>query len=445
MDRLTKIRDMEEALLSFDWLDPHTHIDSAHLSARGLDDILLYHMSISDLYAAGCPSGGRLDDDRSTEEAHRRLREAMPFVHQARNTGMAWGMRIILEDLYGWTEPITEDNWQRLDARIAERGADPSWTRTMFKRARIVRTGTEYWRAKDHCADDLFQYSLEWAFFTRTQWGQPDIPLYELERAWNEDTCGKPIPVTFDRASAPPHKKIIRTVDDVNEAIAHYIRLIPYGKVFSTATHVSTDINYTDPDDDAMAKALKRRAQATDVERDIYSSYINNQFLADLERHGDEIVYQFSFGAEPLPFETASRLDQRSIAQIARIAARFPKLKFMCFESVAHANQGLCTLARELPNFYMVGYWWHNFFPYFIRQVMEERLDMLPVNKQVGFFSDAYTADWAYAKARIVRRILAEVLVDRIDRGQFSWDDALSIAKLTIYDSSKDIFGLHPA
>ena len=41
-------------------LDVHTHIDAGHLTARGLCDLLLYHMVISDLYAAGCPSGARL-------------------------------------------------------------------------------------------------------------------------------------------------------------------------------------------------------------------------------------------------------------------------------------------------------------------------------------------------------------------------------------------------
>jgi len=42
--------------------DIHTHIDASHPVARGLDDILLYHMVVSDLYAAGCPSGGRMPE-----------------------------------------------------------------------------------------------------------------------------------------------------------------------------------------------------------------------------------------------------------------------------------------------------------------------------------------------------------------------------------------------
>ncbi len=126
------------------------------------------------------------------------------------------------------------------------------------------------------------------------------------------------------------------------------------------------------------------------------------------------IVYQFSLGAEPLPFETGSRLGQRTIGQLAEMIARHPELRFQCFVSSRHANQSLCTLARELPNFSLAGYWWHNFFPDIIRQVIAERLDMLPVNKQVGFFSDAYCVEWAYGKAVLVRKQLARVLADKI-------------------------------
>jgi hypothetical protein len=41
-------------------LDVHTHLVGGKLGARGLHDVLLYHMVVSDLYAAGCPNGARL-------------------------------------------------------------------------------------------------------------------------------------------------------------------------------------------------------------------------------------------------------------------------------------------------------------------------------------------------------------------------------------------------
>lgn len=440
--RRVEFEDLEIALAGLPWIDPHTHMDAAHLAARGLDDILLYHMAVSDLYAAGCPSGGRVPEDRAEAEAQRRVVEALPYLPKTRNTAMAWGTRIILEDLYDWHESVTAENWERLDALVRERAADPAWPREILRRAGIVRTGTELWRGRDGSADDLFQYSLEWAFFARTQWGQPDIPLFELERTWNETEPGVPIPVTFDRQTAPPLAKTIRSVEDVHEAVAHYCASIPYGRVMATAQHISTDIVYGDRGEAEMAAALRSRAKAGDAERDVYASYILHRFLGELEKRGEQIVFQFSLGAEPLPYESAGRLSQRTIGQVAELVARYPRLRFMCFLASRHGNQSLCTLARELPNFSLAGYWWHNFFPGAIRQVMEERLDMLPLNKQIGFFSDAYCADWAYAKAVLVRKQMAQVLAQKIESGQYTEEEALGIARAIVHDSASELLGM---
>lgn len=433
---------LEEGLKSFLWLDPHTHIDAAHMTARGLDDILLYHMSVSDLYAAGCPSGGRVDEDRTTEVAHQRLREAIPFLPKVRGTFINWGVRTILRDLYGWTEPITEANWARLDALIAERSTNPAWAGEIQQRANIRRTGTELWRGRDGTHDSKFHYALEWAFFARTQWGQPDIPLFELERTWNETEPGMPIPVTFNRQTAPPLARTIKTVEDVHAAVQHYCSLIPYDRVSATAQHLSTDMDYSAPDPAAMTEALRRRDQAGDRERDIYASYIMHAFLAELEKYGDRVVFQFSLGAEALPFESGSRLSQRTVGQLAEIITRYPGLRFMCFLSSRHGNQALCTLARELPNLSLAAYWWHNFFPGPIRQVMEERLDMLPVNKQIGFFSDAYVFEWAYAKSTLVRKLMAEVLAGKIELGQYTFEEALSIAEDIVSRCPAELLGV---
>ena len=111
-------------------------------------------------------------------------------------------------------------------------------------------------------------------------------------------------------------------MDDVHAAIGHYVDHIPYGQVLAMATHVSTDIDFRPVDDRRMSEALARRDQAGLNERDTYASYVNEAFLTALENRGEKLVFQFSFGAEPLPHETASRLSQRSIAQLAEKISR---------------------------------------------------------------------------------------------------------------------------
>jgi len=76
---------------------------------------------------------------------------------------------------------------------------------------------------------------------------------------------------------------------------------------------------------------------------------------------------------------------------------------------------------------------------------MEERLDMVPVNKQVGFFSDAYVAQWAYAKAILVRKQMAEVFAGKVRQGQYRHEDALSIARAVLYETPQSLCGMLPA
>ena len=442
---------LEEGLQATPLLDAHTHLDAGHLAARGLHDILLYHMVISDLVSAGCPSRARLSEDPEDTEAEARIVEALPYLCHIQNTSIFWGVRIILRELYSWAEPITASNWRQLDARIRERAADPAWPREIMSRAIIRRACTELWRRRDGSADDVMQYALEWAFFTRAQWGEHDTPLFELERAWNQPGPGAPLPVTLG-AGRPEVAQPIRTLDDVHAAIAHYVARIPYGRVLSTAQHISTDIVLRPVTEAEMAAALARRGQATPAERDVYASYILEAFLGALEQHADEaecstfrIVYQFSLGAEPLPYETGSKLRQETIYELAAIIARHPRLRFQAFLASAHASQALCTLARELPNLSLAGYWWHNFFPGTIRQVLGERLDMVAANKQIGFFSDGYCVDWSYAKAVLVRKQLAEVLAQKVGQGQYTVDEALAIARQILFETPQTLLGMQPA
>src|SRR5437016_13129452 len=103
MTSATQVQDLEQALSEIPIIDIHTHLIGGKLAARGLDDVLLYHMVISDLYAAGCPSGRRLTEFPgfpTEREAQSRIEEALSFLPSIQNTSSFWGVRIILSDLY---------------------------------------------------------------------------------------------------------------------------------------------------------------------------------------------------------------------------------------------------------------------------------------------------------------------------------------------------------
>ena len=233
--------DLELGLAEMPILDIHTHLTAA-VTARGLDDILLYHMVISDLYGAGCPSGERLTDYRGARpaETEQRIEEALPYLPHIRNTSMAWGLRLILRDLYGWDAPITAETggaWTD-DPRAGRR---PGLGELDPGRHAHPRTSAELARRDQGRADDRLQYSLEWGCFTRNQPGEFDTALVELEQCWIKNTAGAPAVGSSPRA---PAEAMIRTLDDVHAASQYYVDAFPMGGSVSMATHLSTDIDY---------------------------------------------------------------------------------------------------------------------------------------------------------------------------------------------------------
>ncbi|MEO7298899.1 MAG: hypothetical protein ABI042_10025, partial [Verrucomicrobiota bacterium] len=357
------VHELVLALAEIPIIDMHTHLVGGRLAARGLHDVLLYHMVVTELYSAGCPSGNRLTEYPgwpTIEESHQRIREALPYLRHIQNTSLVWSLRTILADLYDWKEPITEDNWQKLDALIRERADDRVWQHSILDRSNIRRNATELERRRTGDDDDRLQYVLEWAMFNRCQWGEFDTALYELERCWG---CPPGSPAPIGGKGRPATQRTVCSVADVHEAVRYYVKTIPLDQICATAAAFSSEIDYSPVSDNEMEAAMKRRDHAGTAERDIYTSYVNETFLTELEKIGDKIVYQFSIGAEPLPHETGSFLPQRTLVQLSEIIARHPKLRFQCFLASRHANQSLCTMARELPNLSLAGYWWHNFFP----------------------------------------------------------------------------------
>src|SRR6185295_2404225 len=252
------VQKVEEALAEVPVLDIHTHLVGGRLGARGLQDVLLYHMVVTELYSAGCPSGGRLTPYPgwpTDAEAHARLEEALPFVPSIQNTSCFWGVRLILRDLYNWREPITTSNWRKLDALIRERADDRAWHHSVLDRLNIRRTGTEIARRGNGEDDERLQYALEWGFFTRCQWGEFDTALYELEHCWGRLPGSPSLIGTGGRAKA---ERAVRSLADVYAAMKHYVSSIPYDQVLATATHISTDIDFRPVSDEEMEAALSR-------------------------------------------------------------------------------------------------------------------------------------------------------------------------------------------
>ncbi|MHB0878575.1 MAG: hypothetical protein ACYC5O_21260, partial [Anaerolineae bacterium] len=126
---------------------------------------------------------------------------------------------------------------------------------------------------------------------------------------------------------------------------------------------------------------------------------------------------------------------------VGRIASAYEDFRFNLSSASDLYTQDLGILAKHVPNVSVAGYWWHTFYPHYIRKSLETRLDMVPMNKIVGFFSDAYHAEWCYPKLKLVKQVIEDVLVDRVERGWYSTDLALRLVRRLLHDNAAEIYG----
>ena len=430
---------ISELIKKIPLIDVHTHIDLMHLSARGLHDVLLYHMIVSELYSAGCPDGNRLSELPDEMEAKTRLDNAIPFVKYIQYSSCFSIVKRILRDLYGFSGDITAENAKQIDQVIKEQYKS-GFADEILKKANIVSVNTEY--CKKHGFDnEKFFYSLEWAFFTRNQYGIYDAPVLELEVASSQNEPEGPMPVTVDEKQYASRTRI-ETVEQLDEAMEIYVSKIPFSKIVSMPTHFSTDIHYGEVTADQMSKALLNRKNAGILERDIYANYINNKYFEILAKYNKRAAVSISIGAEPLKFETASKLNAETLYAIESLANKYSNIDFIIFNGSDYQDTTLATIIRETQNVYAAGFWWHNFYPSSISKIIRDRLERIPINKWFGYFSDAYCVDWAYGKSMLIKDCYAHTLSDLVDKKYFSFDDAEYVAKQLMYQNAKDYFNI---
>jgi hypothetical protein len=163
--------------------------------------------------------------------------------------------------------------------------------------------------------------------------------------------------------------------------------------------------------------------------------------LLELLRKTSIRLIQLIVGAEVLlPHRSVTQWDGAFCGSMGRLANRFEDFHFSLSAASDAFTQDLGILAKHLPNISVAGYWWHTLYPFYLRKSLETRLDMVPLNKIIAFFSDAYHAEWCYPKLKLVKQVLLEILNERVARGWYSTELALRIVRQLFYENPMAIY-----
>ena len=430
---------LKEALDTVPVVDPHCHLQEGHPHARNLAELLLYHHVWIELVSAGMPATAvskpglphELVDPRMASDL--RVKACLPYLPLIRNTASTRFLRWLLEDIYGIPGGVlTGENWPAVSRRIEQAAENPDWGYAFLRDRCNIRSSVTVESGK-----------------RRAEAGQKEAvpPMVHGREV-------RPL-ITLDNAKTSPQQALRSIESALNQAEelrggeAFAERLSAHAKHLAESDlrcigiWVPPYLRLTDPAAEEVTRIFERTRQGQMLSHDeqsVFTSFALRRML-EVVRKTRMRTIQVIVGAEVLPPHRAlTHWDGAFVGAIGRLAGAFEDLNFDVSAASDAFVHDLAILAKHVPNVSVCGYWWHALYPPLVRKSLELRLDAVPVNKITAFFSDAYHAEWCYPKLKMVKQVFQHVLTERVARGWYDEETALSLIRPMFYENPLRIY-----
>ena len=423
-----KSKNLEEMLyqemLKTPTIDIHTHLKLANPSANNLYDILSYHFVVADLESAGIPREKWQSERIDVKE---RVANMIHYLEVCQNTGTYQCLKNLLTDLYGIENPLSEENWGKTYNAVLEKTKDKQWPNKVLKNYAniqhvVVDYGHGFKENKSFLDPKLYSYTREEGFLVSDYSLIEQVVSYIGHRPASADVIDRSIEAYISESMPKKTKSIVLSVPA-------YFRVREFGKGEVNRVLSHERIGYS-----------RDLTALSENDRLILFSYMFHQIMKVCESMGIHVVMSIGCRWDFYNDKTVSTLNNGALQNIADVAQRYKKINFFIISCSYPLNQDLSIITKMLPNVIATGYWWHSMYPEYIGKTLKERLDIIPMNKILGFFSDAYMVEWVYGKLSVVRKETARILAEKIERGYYTEDLAVDIIRKIFYENPQNLY-----
>lgn len=419
---------IHQALEDATVVDVHCHLRPHKPAADSIADLVLYHHVWIELVSSGMPqcevTRAGLPHELADPEMPpaERVRRALKYLPMVESTTSGLLLRWLLRDLYG-LDSLSEANLDQAAALVAGRGTDPTWQEHVLRTRCRIETS----------------YSVEHLgapYSAAVRLGREGLPtnLEDGKRSPRQVLASLDFSLGREVRSAVDYRELVaKLVAGWQAEGSRFIAIWPL-------PYLTVD-GATDAAADEILSRARQRDSLDPCDLGRFAAFAIGAALDALRSTGIRTI-QLIAGAEVLPpHRSLTHWSPGFAGAVGRIACANEEFRFNLSSASDIYTQDLGILAKHVPNVSVAGYWWHTFYPHYIRKSLETRLDMVPANKIVGFFSDAYHAEWCYPKLKLVKQAIEDVLVDRVDRGWYSIDLALELVRRLLHDNPAAIYG----
>jgi glucuronate isomerase len=397
---MTLTQTLFNALDSVSLVDPHSHINPRAAASDTIADLLGYHYYTELAHSAGMPRARIEEPGITPEEKVARLFEYLHHIDHS--VQWSWFLELSRE-LFGFeADCIDRSNWKSLYDAALKKMQQPNWEDEVLRLSNVERI-----------------------FLTNDF----DDPLNDFD-TYRYVPCLRTDDLVFHLALQTTRERIAKatgievgTLQDLGRAIgvlfAHFVKYQVRACAISlppwfTPRRVASD-------DAGAQSAFHRMLSNTEVsqaDREYVAYWVFwrlAEFCEDLDLPFDLMI---GVNRKVYPggvYQGQDLYDSRwSMIQYSELLNAFPTVKFPISVLASVSNQELVDYAWIFPNVIANGHWWYSNTPTFIKHDLRARIDAIPRNKIIGYYSDAYKLEFILPKYKMFKRILANVLAESI-------------------------------
>ncbi len=392
-------------------IDPHTHINPHQPASSTLADFLGYHYYTELAHSAGMPRERIEAAELSPKEKVGRLVEGLGHIDNT--VQFSWLLEAARELFGVEIERLDHSNWEQLyDAAQARLDAS-DWEQQVLRLSK-----------------------LEAVFLTNDF--DDALDGFDTQRYV---PCLRTDDLVFHFAKPSVRQRLaqcsgteVRTLADLAQAVRQ--RFEYFTKHGARACAISLppwfaprQISQVDAQT-ALDRLLSHNEQASDEDRQRVSLWVFWQLAENCREFGLPFDLMIGVNRAVYPggvYQGQDLYDSRlSLIQYRELFNAFPQVVFPVSVLASVTNQELVSYAWIFPNVICHGHWWYSNTPSFIQRDLRARLEAVPRNKIVGYYSDMYKLEFALPKFAMFKRCLARVLAEHFVR-DMGWSERRAI------------------
>lgn len=416
-----------QAISAIRLVDPHTHINPHAPASNTFADILGYHYYTELVHSAGMPRQEIEESGISPKELVSRLVTGLGNITNTAN--YHWLIQICREFFDFTDDAITSDNWETLYDAAESKMSTADWPQSVLDQSNVEAV---------FLTNDFDDELLGFDSSTYIPCLRTDDLVFHLGKPEVRQRLGKCSGIAMDGSLGALRAAL-------EQRFEHFVA----GGARACAISIPPSFEPAMVGDSEAQKALDHvlanNTQSDGAYRDTLSRRVFWTLAELCDQYGlpFDLMIGVNRGVYPWGvYQGQDLYDSRvSLIQYRELFSAFPKVKFPVSVLASVTNQELVSYSWIFPNVYTNGHWWYSNTPSFIRKDAAARLEAVPRNKQIAYYSDAYKLEFVLPKFDMYRRVLAGVLAEEfVGENRWSEEKAIELGRQVLRGNVDEIF-----